>query len=314
MEESEKRHPIRVAAKRSGTPESTLRAWERRYKAVVPGRADTGRRLYSDLDIRRLQLIRHALDGGRSISSVAPLTDRELRDLISEDRAALTSREHAFPFDADLSSELVDQCREAVGQLDARSLSAILGRATTKLPTLVLIDEVIGPLLEQIGEDWYEDRLSPRHEHLATNVIRSILTQLQLNALGETTKTIVVATPSGQHHDLGTQFVSALAVAEGWNVLNLGANIPARDIALTAEETGAEVVALSIVYPPDDPNVIDTLDQLGEHLHRSITLVVGGQAAGSYANNIKAAGGIEVQGSGDFVKILRAHLERLRHV
>ena len=51
MEDNEKRHPIQVVARRTGMTADRLRAWEKRYGVVEPGRSDGGRRLYSDEDI-----------------------------------------------------------------------------------------------------------------------------------------------------------------------------------------------------------------------------------------------------------------------
>ncbi|MCX6620756.1 MAG: MerR family transcriptional regulator, partial [Acidobacteria bacterium] len=56
-------YPIRAVAKLTGIPVDTLRAWERRYRAVTPDRSARGR-LYSDAEVRRLLLLRTAVDGG----------------------------------------------------------------------------------------------------------------------------------------------------------------------------------------------------------------------------------------------------------
>ena len=81
----EKRHPIRVVARRTGLTQEVLRAWEIRYKAVIPDRSDGGQRLYSDLDIERLNLIQQVLRGGRRIGQVAALTTDELKSMVAED-------------------------------------------------------------------------------------------------------------------------------------------------------------------------------------------------------------------------------------
>ena len=49
------KYNIQIASKLSGVGTHTLRAWEKRYGAVVPTRNDSGRRLYSDEDIEKLQ-------------------------------------------------------------------------------------------------------------------------------------------------------------------------------------------------------------------------------------------------------------------
>lgn len=80
-------HPIRVVALRTGLSPDLIRAWEKRYQAVVPQRTDTARRLYSDLDVDRLKLLKLATEGGRRIGDIAGLPFQELRELVSTDKA-----------------------------------------------------------------------------------------------------------------------------------------------------------------------------------------------------------------------------------
>jgi methanogenic corrinoid protein MtbC1 len=301
-----KRHPIRVAARRTGTSETTLRAWERRYRAVSPARAETGRRLYSDQDIERLQLIRRAVDAGRSVSSVANLPDAALRRLVDEDIAALAYRHATVPH-VSTATSIIEACLEAVERMDAVALRSLLRRAAMNFPSVVLIDQIVAPLLHGIGERWHADRLSPRHEHMATSIIRAVLSQLHANVEYANPYTVVVGTPPGQIHDIGTLFIAAAGVSEGWNVVNLGADIPAADIASAAKEVSAEIVALSLVYPPDDPSVVETFAYLADHLDESIRLVVGGGGASSYRDTIESIGAVVFESSADFVQLLSKH-------
>ena len=48
------RYPIRAVARMTGLSADTLRAWERRYEAVAPGRSRRGR-LYTDAQVARLR-------------------------------------------------------------------------------------------------------------------------------------------------------------------------------------------------------------------------------------------------------------------
>src|ERR1017187_4817576 len=52
-------YPIRAVSKLTGISIDTLRAWERRYKAVVPTRNARGR-LYNAAQVRRLTLLHAA--------------------------------------------------------------------------------------------------------------------------------------------------------------------------------------------------------------------------------------------------------------
>jgi len=60
-------HPIQVVARRTGLSADVIRVWERRYSVVNPKRASNSRRLYSDEDVEKLNLLRRATSAGDGI-------------------------------------------------------------------------------------------------------------------------------------------------------------------------------------------------------------------------------------------------------
>jgi DNA-binding transcriptional MerR regulator len=74
-------HPytIGMVARRTHIHPETLRVWERRYELTVPGRSDTGRRLYSEEDITKLSLVKQLTDLGHPVSGLAKLSTQDLR-------------------------------------------------------------------------------------------------------------------------------------------------------------------------------------------------------------------------------------------
>ena len=85
--------PIGVVCRLTGVAQETLRAWERRYGLVKPGRAGGRNRLYSQDDIRRIGLVKQLVDAGHPVGSVATLDDRQLEALREASR--VTAREPA---------------------------------------------------------------------------------------------------------------------------------------------------------------------------------------------------------------------------
>ena len=63
----------------TGIPVPTLRVWESRHAVVQPTRNAGNVRLYRRADIERLSLVKAAVDAGHAISTVAPLTDRQIK-------------------------------------------------------------------------------------------------------------------------------------------------------------------------------------------------------------------------------------------
>lgn len=289
----ENRYPINIVARRTGISPHVIRIWERRYSAVLPQRSPTNRRLYSEADIERFTLLRKAIDLGHSIGHVAKLPTERLRQLIalegapartaaaaSEQPAQLTALHSSGPA---LDNVHVEACLAAVRRLDAVDLERAIARAVVALSRPALIDQVLVPLIHEVGEQWRVGTLRAVHEHLLTAAIRSFWSTIRSpqEAL-PSAPNIVITTPAGQIHELGAMLAAVTASGMGWRTTYLGPNLPAEEIAAALEYNQAQIVALSIVYPDDDPLLEYELRRLRHYLHPSIAIVVGGRAAPSY--------------------------------
>lgn len=73
-------YTIQMVAKISGVGVHTIRAWEKRYKAIVPMRDTTGHRIYSREDVEKLILLSELCLLGYSISKIANQTSEELKE------------------------------------------------------------------------------------------------------------------------------------------------------------------------------------------------------------------------------------------
>ena len=304
----EKRHPIKVVVRRTGLTPDVLRVWEKRYGVVRPGRSGGGHRLYSDADVERLLLLSRVTAAGRRIGRMAELGNEDLHELAREDaEAALVAREAevvSMRSEPHLGASLA-----AVESLDARDLETSLMRATVALPAAVLIEDVVAPLLARIGEQWEHGQITPGHEHVATGVIRRVLESIITACAPEADAPgLVATTPAGQTHEFGGLLVGATAAALGWRVTYLGANLPARNIAEVARRTGTNVIALSIVYPHDDPLLPAELRTLREAAGPDTEILVGGRAAQHYREAVEAIGATIVTGLPQLVDYLQGRL------
>lgn len=289
-----KRHPIRVVARRTGLSRDVLRAWELRYGVVEPERTGGGQRLYSDADIGRLRLLQEALGAGRRIGQLAGLSSEELGRLVEEDRAAEIA-ESGLRLErrgGELTRAFLAEGLRAVREMDATRLEAILSRAAIAVGASELIDHVITPLMIEIGDLWSEDELTPGHERLASAVVRRTLDSIRGATQQADGPGLVVATPAGQHHEIGALLAAAAAASSGWRVVYLGAHLPAESIATAVDMTGARAVALSLIYPADDPDLPDELRSLRRRLSDEVTIVVGGRAAASYRAVLEEIGAL----------------------
>lgn len=268
----EARHPIRVVSERTGLSPDVLRAWERRYGVVTPGRSDGGQRLYSDADIDRLALLVRATRVGRPLGLAAGLPMAELRQLVAEDAESGVTR--STP-----AGDFQDRAFLAVADLAPDRLQVVLRTALLSIGMSEYLDEVVAPLLRRIGEAWHGHQIGIAHEHAASAVVRAELGWLvDVLAVPDAAPRAVVATLAGERHELGAVLAAATATHEGWRVTYLGLDLPAADIAGAASSEGAGVVGVSVVMPADAAMVRSELEALRRNLPAGTALLVGGAA------------------------------------
>lgn len=279
---TEKMFGISIVSKKTGLSAHAIRAWEKRYSAVTPIRTQTNRRLYTQSHIARLANLKTLCDSGHTISNIANLTDLELMELIEQSPKS-ESRSKDIIYTNNEATNYVKDSIDSILNYNSSKLQQIFTKAHIELGNIGFINKLLVPLMEQIGELWREGNLRIAHEHLTSNLIRTFIGNLinSSTAYGSS-QTIVVTTPFGQIHELGSILVACTAATEGWNVKYLGANLPSEEIAAAAVANNANVVALSVVYPNFDSSVLEELKRLTTLLPDNITIFIGGRAAPNY--------------------------------
>ncbi|MGH8518001.1 MAG: MerR family transcriptional regulator [Panacagrimonas sp.] len=285
------RCPINVAARRSGLTAHVIRAWERRYGAITPNRSTTARRLYSDWEVQRLVLLRQAVQLGHRISEVANLPMEELHALVGRDMLPGVEASPRIPYP---NARLVEVAIAAAAGLDSKAFLQALLQATRTLVVPALFEDFVDPLMTEIGRRWQSGTLRVVHEHFASAHLRTFLGDLMTSSGVEPSgPCVIVSTPFGQVHELGSLMAAITAMRAGWESIYAGSSLPVEEIAHAAESRNARAVALSLCYLPDDlqndPRVEPLLAKLRSLLPPSVEIFVGGAAAPAYAASIAAS-------------------------
>lgn len=305
---SELRHSMKSVAQRTGLSPHVIRVWEKRYSAVEPSRSASNRRRYSDADIRRLSLLHAATKAGHTIGMIARLPEEQLHALAGWG-AQRGGGPVATPAGSPSRDGFLDGSMTAIRRMNARELEAVLTRAGLELGGQGLLQHVIAPLTQQLGSWWLAGEVTAAEEHFASNVLRGFLANLARPfALPDDAPGLVVATPAGQLHEMGAILVAAAAAGYGWKVTYIGSGLPAVEIAASALRVGARAVALSLVYPADDPALPAELATLRRLLPQAVSIIAGGRAASAYREALER---IQASIAGDLAG-LYAILESLR--
>lgn len=182
----------------------------------------------------------------------------------------------------------------------------MLARAHLAFGRIAFIEQLLVPLMHRVGEKWQDGSLRVMHEHVTSSIVRTVLGQIIGHSrVRPDAPLLIMATPAGQMHELGALVVVSMAAAEGWRVLYLGPDLPPEEIAAAARVREADVVALSITHPSDDPRLHQQLAQLRELLPPGMSLLVGGSAAPAYRTTLVAVEAILLRDLAALRQVLR---------
>jgi DNA-binding transcriptional MerR regulator len=275
------RYRIGAVTRLTGLSADVVRVWERRYGAVRPSRSEGGSRLYSESDVARLRRLRQAVERGHSIGQVARLAEDELERLLGEAKSVAQG-----PDPYRLSCE---RFLQAIARMDVVAADQELSRAATLFPARQLIKNIVAPILREVGERWSHKDIGIAHEHLASGLLRNLLSSMfRLYPPSESAETVVLATPAGERHEFGLLLSALLAATHGWKVIYLGVDLPAVEIAYSLRLSGSRFLALSLVGSGDE-NMGKELEAIAGAVGPAVRVWIGGADAINHREFIERA-------------------------
>jgi DNA-binding transcriptional MerR regulator/methylmalonyl-CoA mutase cobalamin-binding subunit len=237
-------YTIKTVVQETGIPPATLRAWERRYGVLSPGRSEGGYRLYSERDIAVLRWLKRQVDAGVSISRAVAL--RELRHPAEADEAWPTSSTARLPKGARSPQAISDDLLAALMAFEEARADALLSEAFALYPVEMVVEETMIPVLIEVGERWHRGEATVVQEHFATAVLRRRLTAM-FHAYDQPAggRLAITGAAPAEWHDVGILLVSLALRRNGWRVIYLGQNIPADQLLQEVRRLRPDLLCLS---------------------------------------------------------------------
>jgi excisionase family DNA binding protein len=175
----------------------------------------------------------------------------------------------------------------------ADALSILRAAMVSKPDVLALYEDVVFPVLRQIGNDWAAGAISIDQEHLATQTIKDAIVRLQssLHQEPSTGGSALLACYEGETHDIVLQCIASYLAVKGWRIVNLGQNTPTRSLVEAIRRHKPSLVVVSALIVIHDRKFLRDLNQVVlRAAHRSgAKLVVGGtELRSKFGNRLKA--------------------------
>ncbi len=256
LPEDEATFNLKAVVRETGVKPDTLRAWERRYGLPQPERTSGGHRIYSRRDIDTVRwlaarqeeglTIRHAIglwrqyqDAGRDPLLAMPLPGGSSGQAMAT--ASRTTGRQADTIEG-WRQRWIDACLAFEEPAAEQTLNQAFALFS---PERVCLD-VLQAGLAEIGQGWYEGRVTVQQEHFASALATRRLDALLLGAPPPSRPgRILVGCPPDERHTFSPLLLTFLLRRQGWDALFLGVDVPAQQLVGTLEDTGARLLILS---------------------------------------------------------------------
>jgi len=165
---------------------------------------------------------------------------------------------------------------------DQRAALAVVNRCMDDGNSLVDVElHIIQPALYAIGEKWKANQVTIAQEHLGTAIVQSVMTMAMLRSPPPVpiNRRALLACVEGNDHTIGLRMVADALHFAGWDVQNLGANMPTLSLVNHAAEWTPDLVGLSVSLPQQLRVVKAVISLLDERLGSARpAVIVGGLA------------------------------------
>jgi len=188
----------------------------------------------------------------------------------------------------DLKQNVIEMEVERAIELTQKALDEGLGAEEILNKALIPAMDVVGEQYER-GEKYVPEMLLSAHAMKgAMGLLRPLLVESGVEMKGR----VVIGTVEGDLHDIGQNLVGMMLEGAGFEVHNLGAEVPAEEFVKGAKEHEADLVGMSALLTTTMlhmPEVIEALKENG--LRDRVKVMIGGApVTQEYADEIGADG------------------------
>lgn len=114
-------------------------------------------------------------------------------------------------------------------------------------------------------------------EEIITKSLNRFISDLPAGEMIEKKGTVIIATVYGDIHDIGKNLLSQMLKIHGFEVHDLGNNVPSIQVVNRAMETNADIIALSSLMTTTMPSQKEVIEMLTEFGNReNIKIIIGG--------------------------------------
>lgn len=222
--------------------------------------------------------------------NIEPELRQKVTDVIlnSHDGATETLIEYAknltpsgkeTPVKVERSGSVEKRLQEALVSGSTEFIEADVNEALAKYKPLDIVEKVLMEGISTVGRLFADGKMFLPQVVKSASVMKKavgyIMPHIPQDENGTLKRSVVIATVSGDVHDIGKNIVGVVLTCNGYNVIDLGVMVPAEKIVDEAVKSGAVAIGVSGLITPSLSQMVNVAKEL-QNRGLDIPLIVGG--------------------------------------
>ena len=225
------------------------------------------------------------------------LMNRDLRAerYIKRHQALTEAAPAAAPKEAGVScapAGIGERLRQGIINGDEENITALVEEALKEgWEPLKISNEALVPGLEEVGRLFASNRYYLPQVMLSADTMKKAFTRLKVEMKGKRGPAlgkVLLATVEGDIHDIGKNIVATLLENHGFEVIDLGKNVPADRIVEEAEKNKVDIVGLSALMTTTVLEMDTVIKRLRDKGIKALTIVGGAVVTQEFSDKIGA--------------------------
>jgi 5-methyltetrahydrofolate--homocysteine methyltransferase len=194
-----------------------------------------------------------------------------------------------------MDEKFIEQMREAIVQGQVGEVTTMTNKALETMAPLDIVTKIVAPAMGRVGDlyscgEFYvpEMLLAARAAKAALGIVRPMLAKGNVKPMA----TVVIGTVRGDLHDIGKNLVSMMLEGAGFQVIDLGIDVPPEKFIQAVLENKADLMGMSALISTTMPQMGVTIKEMEKAgVRNQVKVIVGGApVTDDYAKSIGADG------------------------
>ena len=154
---------------------------------------------------------------------------------------------------------------------DLQNLVKIYDKYVSLFGIIQFYDNLLKPVMYNIGQQWAEGKLDAATEHVCVNTATALVKVIDKSRLIRSTNshykgTIFICTPNGEQHNLACHIIESVLLSKGYKVYNASPSLPADSVINSLKVITADAILISVTLTDHLQTTRNLIRKIRTHL------------------------------------------------